>query len=507
MLGLHRNDCETCGDPKPVEPQVNLQVTKLDVDTFPVWIKYGLVLLEKGTEKIEGIVTIGIVGITAAIVFIPSFSKGYEKAVRVAFNSDSEVNFSNVSRKQVVKVSNSAQTPARDKAGIKDSWPKVIKKTPVIGQTILAHKVTSLFGERERPCPTCSKYHRGVDLATPTGTPVKAIGLPGARVEVTCNYTEGGGNQGFIRSSSIPNKEFVAVHLNECKSGIYKAGDVFGKTGNTGMSTGEHLHIEEHHFIDGKKVAVAPSTGYILWLLSGSPPALPTQGSAPLAKSLGDVVVDVDTNRDRGIDPAAIYAKLLPSSFAIAKGKEIASGFVVSADGKALTNSHVVFQDKGRNKSKSNAEENQTVRFADGRTYGYKVLKIDRNLDIALIQILASGTKFTPVKFADAVPSVGEPVFSVGNSQGQFPSDSQGAIVDLIRVGDILAQIETSSGLVHHGSSGSAAVNAQGEVIGQVKGMIESGKDDLNRPVKQERIGDGILSTAQQLREFISGGK
>ena len=497
---LFKNDCKTCGEqPEPVyEDQVNLRVTQLDVDTFPVYVKYPLVLIQKAGNKVEDWGTVAIVLATAALVFVPSFSKPYTDAVKIAFSQDgSPVKLTPAVAKSNTPLKIASQSSAKKDVSL--SWTGELKKSPVPGDTVLRYAVNSAFGKRTAPCDGCSTFHRGVDLGTPEGTPVRAIGLPESKVDVFCNVTTGGGNQAFMRSDSIPNNEFVAVHLQSCKAGVYKAGDIVGYSGNTGYSTGPHLHVEKHiKDANGKMVAVAPEAGYIIWMLSGIAPVLPSQGSAPLAEALSEVAKD----SAQKVDVDAIYAKVLPASFAISNGDQVASGFVVSPEGLALTNYHVIASGSKQKEGK------RLVRFANGSSYQYKVLKLDKNLDIALIQIVAKDIKFTPVEFETEAPKVGEFLLTVSNFQGIFPSQTKGTVVDTIRVQDVLAQIESSSGLVAHGSSGSAVVNASGKVIGQVKGMIESGEsDDLNRVAKPQRDRDGILSSSQQLTKFLESAK
>jgi serine protease Do len=81
------------------------------------------------------------------------------------------------------------------------------------------------------------------------------------------------------------------------------------------------------------------------------------------------------------------------------------SGFFISDDGYAVTNSHVV-------------EDTKTAEITTdaGKTYSAKVVGNDSRTDIALIKV--EGTGFPFVKFAEASPRVGDVVLAIGNPFG-----------------------------------------------------------------------------------------
>ena len=84
-------------------------------------------------------------------------------------------------------------------------------------------------------------YHTGVDYAVPTGTDVLAV----ADGEITnANWGKSYGTQ---LVQKLDGGFFIYAHLSQAlvKPGDkVKAGQVIAKSGNTGNSTGPHLHVE-----------------------------------------------------------------------------------------------------------------------------------------------------------------------------------------------------------------------------------------------------------------------
>lgn len=132
------------------------------------------------------------------------------------------------------------------------------------------------------------------------------------------------------------------------------------------------------------------------------------------------------------------------------------SGFIITEDGYAVTNNHVV---KGASEV--------SVMFSDGRELDAKVIGTDPKTDLALLKI-DSGEKFIPVKFADDKPRVGDWVVAVGNPFGLGGTVTTGIISGAGRdIGagpyDNFLQIDAP---INRGNSGGPAFNLKGEVVG-----------------------------------------
>jgi len=100
--------------------------------------------------------------------------------------------------------------------------------------------VTSGFGPRVDPFTGAINFHTGIDIAAPEGTTVRAAA---GGVAKTGYDPAGWGSFVIIRDKDI---EYHYYHLLETyiKTGDFiQPGQVIGLVGNTGASTGPHLHF------------------------------------------------------------------------------------------------------------------------------------------------------------------------------------------------------------------------------------------------------------------------
>lgn len=104
-------------------------------------------------------------------------------------------------------------------------------------------EITSPFGERVHPITGVVKRHNGVDLAVPEGTPLPSF-TDGVVTET--GYDEGGYGY-YIVVRNADGSETLYGHLSSIgveKGQTVSRGQQIGNTGNTGGSTGPHLHLE-----------------------------------------------------------------------------------------------------------------------------------------------------------------------------------------------------------------------------------------------------------------------
>lgn len=130
-----------------------------------------------------------------------------------------------------------------------------LKKNQKLSNCIPAIKpvkgyITSDFGTRMHPILHRKRMHDGIDLIVNTGTPVHSTGD---------GYISYVGRRGGYGLTVEVNHGFgyktVYAHLSKAKvkrGQKISRGDVIAESGNTGLSTGPHLHYEVQH--NGKKL-------------------------------------------------------------------------------------------------------------------------------------------------------------------------------------------------------------------------------------------------------------
>lgn len=105
----------------------------------------------------------------------------------------------------------------------------------------VAGRLTSPYGYRSDPFTGARTFHTGIDLAVPQGTPVKAV-MDG-KVAVT-GYSPVYGNYVIISHDGGYQSLYGHLHSIGVKKGSsLLQGSVLGKAGNTGYSTGPHVHL------------------------------------------------------------------------------------------------------------------------------------------------------------------------------------------------------------------------------------------------------------------------
>lgn len=116
---------------------------------------------------------------------------------------------------------------------------RFLMKTPINGA-----RLSSGFGMRRHPVLGYSRMHRGTDFAARTGTPILAAG-DGTVLRANRFGTYGN----YVRIRHANGYETAYAHMSRFARGIragarVRQGDVIGYVGNTGRSTGPHLHYE-----------------------------------------------------------------------------------------------------------------------------------------------------------------------------------------------------------------------------------------------------------------------
>ena len=118
--------------------------------------------------------------------------------------------------------------------------------------------ITSRFGWRTHPLTGNRRFHSGLDIAAPSGSPVVATG---AGTVISAGWNGGYGKAVIIQHGDT--QQTLYGHLSEISvqpGQTIAQGTVIGLVGSTGNSTGPHLHFESRMpNIAGVWSAVDPS--------------------------------------------------------------------------------------------------------------------------------------------------------------------------------------------------------------------------------------------------------
>jgi serine protease Do len=196
-----------------------------------------------------------------------------------------------------------------------------------------------------------------------------------------------------------------------------------------------------------------------------APAVIAVSSKAALSKSLPGRSFefgkpDEESPRSQNPAPDAPDHQTVPEAAEIVT---IGSGFFISPDGYAVTNSHVV-----------EVSDTAEIRTNDKKTYSAKVVGKDSLSDIALIKV-EGRNDFSYAELADQPPRAGDWVLAAGNTFGLGASVMAGIVSARER------NIETGSAQdfiqidapINKGDSGGPSFDTSGKVVG-VNSMIIS---------------------------------
>jgi murein DD-endopeptidase MepM/ murein hydrolase activator NlpD len=140
---------------------------------------------------------------------------------------------------------------------VRSVLPQQLRNVGMVFPLPIPAALTSAFGWRIHPISGDRRFHAGIDLGAPTGTPVLAA--VSGRV-VAADYMGGYGLAIVIENGSAPQRNLYA-HLSgiAVRPGMQiEQGSVIGWVGSTGNSTGPHLHFETQALTTSGWTAVNP---------------------------------------------------------------------------------------------------------------------------------------------------------------------------------------------------------------------------------------------------------
>jgi hypothetical protein len=148
-------------------------------------------------------------------------------------------------------------------------------------------------------------------------------------------------------------------------------------------------------------------------------------------------------------------------------GEGVGTGFVISPDGRIVTNLHVIV-----------GADDVKVSLLDGTELPVQlVLAIDEERDLAIVKVDA-GRALPSLQLGNSDDvSAGDPVVAIGNPLGVLDyTVSDGIIASVRPVSESLTVLQITAP-ISQGSSGGPLFNPYGEVIGVVRAFIGQGQN------------------------------
>lgn len=110
------------------------------------------------------------------------------------------------------------------------------------GLPLVSARLTSSFGGRRNPVTGYLQNHGGIDLGAPAGTPVAATGTG------VVSFAGFAGSYGLLvvvnHGNGLQTRYAHLSQLTVSRGQSINRGDIVGRVGSTGRSTGPHLHYE-----------------------------------------------------------------------------------------------------------------------------------------------------------------------------------------------------------------------------------------------------------------------
>ncbi len=236
--------------------------------------------------------------------------------------------------------------------------------------------------------------------------------------------------------------------------------------------------------------------------------SLPTEASsvAEVVQAVGPAVVRINASRT-----VASQAPEVPDSLRRFFGEKlpqqapqeetqsgVGSGFIVSEDGRILTNAHVV-----------EGADTVQVTLKDGRTLEGTVLGSDPVTDVAVIDLDETGLPTLSVSEAELLP--GEVAIAIGNPLGLDNTVTVGIISATGRtsgqvgVPDNRTDFIQTDAAINPGNSGGPLLNARGEVIGMNTAIIQGAQGlGFAIPISDvQRISNQLVANGKVDHPFI----
>lgn len=176
----------------------------------------------------------------------PVFKKNVDKSAKLSDPTRFAISSrGNIDREKAIKdLKKLEQRLPEQEESLKQLKNAVVKRNERISQTPtikpVEGRVTSKFGYRKSPFGSRREFHNGLDIAAPAGTPIKATA---DGIVEFAGYIRGYGKivtlrHGYGHKTSYGHSSKLLVKVGQ----TVKKGQPIALVGNTGRSTGPHVH-------------------------------------------------------------------------------------------------------------------------------------------------------------------------------------------------------------------------------------------------------------------------
>lgn len=156
-----------------------------------------------------------------------------EKRYEITLENDIEID-----RKTLQSTVISEPVPAKVRVGTR----KAVSRSGSNFGIVRGGRLTSNFGTRVHPVTGKSKFHKGIDIGAPHGSPVYAYS---SGTVIYSGFMSGYGNFIAINHGNGLVTRYGHLSARQVKVGQkVSTGQKIGAVGSTGVSTGPHLHFE-----------------------------------------------------------------------------------------------------------------------------------------------------------------------------------------------------------------------------------------------------------------------
>lgn len=237
--------------------------------------------------------------------------------------------------------------------------------------------------------------------------------------------------------------------------------------------------------------------------LAIAPPVSNPNFISDIVRQVGPSVVRINASRTVQTSLPPMFRQFFGDSAPAPQGQQVqrgvGSGFIASADGRIITNAHVV----------AGADE-VSVTLPDGRTFTGQVMGADSVTDVAVIKIDAQNLPAVTISDSDQIQP-GEWAIAIGNPLGLDSTVTAGIISATGRssrevgVPDKRVDFIQTDAAINPGNSGGPLLNLNGEVIGVNTAIIQGAQGlGFAIPINTvQRISTQLIETGRAEHAYL----